>query len=448
MCLIILAPQGSDKNSEKLFEYIKYSSKINKDGMGLAFKRVTSNKIYVNKGHTDPNKVIELIKKFNLKERDELVIHARIGNKGEVSNENCHPFVVNGNDEFKNFLAGYVDKPVLFHNGTFLEYSSHNSKDSDTYLFNRDFLSDSRIQDILFNSKDTFESMFKSKLNDSRTCVLRPIKGSGIVTTGKYYTEDGYLFSKNNYKPYVSNTNYAYNSCNGYTDDYTDPRYQDLFKNSHILGTAVFKSLNTKLLNKLKVRYEDLYSSSAWDLLNNEFANFRFGLIFPDEGLEVKPLDFFKFQVNPLTFNLLDFKKISDSPNNTTVYSMTEFNSPEFNGREQHILAIKGEEDNYMAWEYVDQESLFYSFTWTIKSKYSYILRDYLEIAEHVFPSLNTLNALVKAYNNTSTSYCSVDNSPLKSIHHHSLAIAIYNIASALYNGKSFYKFLNQKTFL
>ena len=93
MCLAILAPKGVSKNKKILFDAIENAAFTNDDGMGYAFKRNSTKKVYISKGYTEVDKIIESIKSKNLKDEDELIVHLRFGNKGDVNAEMCHPFV-------------------------------------------------------------------------------------------------------------------------------------------------------------------------------------------------------------------------------------------------------------------------------------------------------------------------------------------------------------------
>ena len=65
MCVAIVAPKGVSKNSEFFKTSIKKSEVNNRDGMGMAFKKNGENQIYISKGYTNVDKLIETIDSFN-----------------------------------------------------------------------------------------------------------------------------------------------------------------------------------------------------------------------------------------------------------------------------------------------------------------------------------------------------------------------------------------------
>lgn len=204
MCLAIVAPMGTDKSSKFLVDAIREGSRNNGDGMGFAYKRNSTKKVFLSKGYSSVDKLIEAIYSKKLKEQDELIVHARIGNKGEVNSQMCHPFVCSKDDEEVKMLEGFVDKPVLIHNGTFYKYSIHNSRYSDTFFFARDFMSIKGVQNFLKEDKDSFKKLFEDHIETSRVALLFP-DDTSLITLGNFIEEQGYLFSNKGYKEYTRN---------------------------------------------------------------------------------------------------------------------------------------------------------------------------------------------------------------------------------------------------
>lgn len=201
MCLIIYAPKGTDKNQEFLEEAIKKAAEFNKDGMGYAVK-YSDNALWINKGFFDVEEFIKDIKENDIKEDDELLIHLRIGNVGEVDVSMCHPFLIsNVPDEIVTTDEGWVDKPVLAHNGTMSKYKVKDSKYSDTFHFIEQVLSKDSVMNFMVSDSETFDDLMQSHLLSSRLAVMFPDERETVLL-GTWYNEEGFMFSKNYYEEY------------------------------------------------------------------------------------------------------------------------------------------------------------------------------------------------------------------------------------------------------
>lgn len=201
MCLIIYCEKGSDKTNDFLEEAILKASEFNTDGMGYAIKRPDGS-LFINKGFFNVNNFIEHIKDENVGLDDELLIHLRIGNEGKVNTDMCHPFVVsNKEDEILEILEGYVDKPLVAHNGTMKRHAVTNSDKSDTFFFIKNLLSRPSILELLKTDVNTFEYALSPHLNLSRLCVMFPGEDKTKLV-GKWHDVKGYKFSKDYYVEY------------------------------------------------------------------------------------------------------------------------------------------------------------------------------------------------------------------------------------------------------
>lgn len=200
MCLAIVAPKNTDKNSDFLFKAIIKGSMTNRDGMGFAFKRNSTKKVYLSKGYKEVSALIDAIKSKKLGEQDELIVHARIGNKGAINEEMCHPFVASENVEEILLNDKYVDKPVFIHNGTFNKVSKVNSNYSDTYYFARDVIGKPAVMDFLIQDTKTFSEIMSDYLNNSRVAILFPNTDRDLITLGTFIGDSGYLFSNIGYR--------------------------------------------------------------------------------------------------------------------------------------------------------------------------------------------------------------------------------------------------------
>lgn len=197
MCLIILAPRGTEKKSEKLFSAVRLGAVTNKDGMGYMYKEGET--IIIEKGFTDVEKLIEKLNTLELNtENGQLAIHLRIGNKGEISPEMCHPFVCSKEEQELKLLEGTTNLPVMMHNGTFIGLTLSDKK-SDTYVFAEKFLSEESLVGLMHSNTELFKEIFKSVLSLSRVLVFYP-DNRDFVKVGNWIEEDGYFYSNETFK--------------------------------------------------------------------------------------------------------------------------------------------------------------------------------------------------------------------------------------------------------
>lgn len=204
MCLISVLPKGTNKNSEEVYNFIKSGANCNSDGSGYMYKKSGNNKIIINKGFFNVDYLIESIKKLNLTEEDELVIHHRIGTLGEISAENTHPFVITKDNEESRKIDLITNKPCMVHNGIFWgirEFEKLNKDLSDTYAFSRYIMPD--MMDILENNKDLFDFLLSSTIGNDKLCFLRP--NADLLMIGNFIEKNGYYHSNSGYCRQVFN---------------------------------------------------------------------------------------------------------------------------------------------------------------------------------------------------------------------------------------------------
>lgn len=198
MCLIIAAPKGTEKKSDFLFNAIKTAALTNKDGVGLMYKEGDS--IYVDKGYKSAEEIIDVIKGLSLSdEHGELAVHLRIGNKGAVNSQMCHPFICSNDDDETLLLQAMTKKPVLMHNGTFSGLTLPVGK-SDTFVFANKLMSNYYLQEFLANDPSGFKDAFSSVLSVSRVLMFFPEIDRDSVRLGNWFEENGYYFSNETYK--------------------------------------------------------------------------------------------------------------------------------------------------------------------------------------------------------------------------------------------------------
>lgn len=197
MCLIIFCPKGTEKKSEFLFESIRKASLTNKDGIGLMYKE--EDKIYVSKGYTDVEEFIQKLNELRFSdENGQLAIHLRIGNKGAINQQMCHPFICSNDDEEIMLTETYTDRPVLMHNGTFIGLTLPAGK-SDTFVFTKKFLSNNVLNGLFYDNLELFNEVFKTTLSVSRLLMFYPDERD-YQKTGNWIESNGYYFSNETFK--------------------------------------------------------------------------------------------------------------------------------------------------------------------------------------------------------------------------------------------------------
>lgn len=200
MCLISVAPKGTDKYSEKFINGLKCGAKSNTDGMGYTFKKASNKKVFISKGWKDIDSLIGALMAHGLSVNDELIVHQRVGNKGGKTVDMCHPFVLSNEKETILLNDQYVDYPTMVHNGTFNSYSKFNSIYSDTFFFIEEFMHRPELIELLKNDLDFFKKTFDQKLSTNRLAFLFPKSNKSMIMIGEYKEDEGYFFSNETYK--------------------------------------------------------------------------------------------------------------------------------------------------------------------------------------------------------------------------------------------------------
>jgi len=200
MCLISIVPKGKDKYSKEFIDGLTIASITNNDGIGFAYKSDKTKKVYISKGYKTIKKALAAMRNQRIAKRDELIVHLRIGNRGSINTDMCHPFAVSDNatDILQNHTI--TNLPVMAHNGTFYSYGSHNSMFSDTYHFIREFLGKSKIMDLLEDNPEFFKELFSTKLSTNRLVFLFPNSNTDFIKFGDWFHENGYYYSNASFK--------------------------------------------------------------------------------------------------------------------------------------------------------------------------------------------------------------------------------------------------------
>jgi len=195
MCLISYCPEGTDKNSNEVHEFIRTGMLTQRDGSGFMYKKKGEHLVFISKGYRNIDALIGDIKRCNLEKDDILAIHHRTSTSGKTDEFNTHPFVVSKNHDEVITLEDKVDKPVFMHNGIFTleKYEKMNLDFSDTYAFVRYIMTNPDIMNLYRNSPEMFQYALSAIVRNSRTLTFFPDRVP--VMTGSFTEHNGYYHS-------------------------------------------------------------------------------------------------------------------------------------------------------------------------------------------------------------------------------------------------------------
>lgn len=203
MCLIAIAPKGTDKYSEFFLEGLRESAKRNNDGFGFAY-RDADKSVYFQKGIMSIGGLIERLESLHLTTESELIVHLRMRSAGKVCPENCHPFEVNHLSEsvvLEDTNLHRTVRPVLFHNGTFSNFIPKGSERSDTFHFVENFLRIKGVWNMFKKNRETFMEAFKEILGSNKLAIMgRELPETILI--GDFQTKEGYIFSNSSFERY------------------------------------------------------------------------------------------------------------------------------------------------------------------------------------------------------------------------------------------------------
>lgn len=201
MCLISVLPKGTSKSGDYVENFIISGMRSNREGSGFMYAKNGDDKVFIDKGYFDIDKLLQAIRALNLTEEDELVVHHRIGTSGKVSRENCHPFVITNEHQNIIMTKGYTFDTALVHNGIFRnidEYMRLNPDFSDTYAFTRYIANPA--YNLMTNQPEEFQKQFSVMLGWSKICLMHPVEGIQMI--GDFIQDNGYFHSNQGYKNY------------------------------------------------------------------------------------------------------------------------------------------------------------------------------------------------------------------------------------------------------
>lgn len=339
MCLIAIAPKGTDKTSEFFFNGVRSSAKTNRDGFGFAFKKADTGLVKFAKGFDNIEVMIKIILDLKLKMDDELVIHLRMRSAGEVCPENTHPFeiIYTSQPRSNNFNLKATPHPVLFHNGTFANFSRPGSKMSDTFNFTQDFMSVPGIWNMLKDNRKKFLEVFQTVLGSNKLAILS--KETELIVIGEFITKGGFIFSNSSFE-----------------------RYEDRFH----------------------TRQSQQYPSQQ----QIGFQNSRVGNTLPSSDA-VRSLELNTNSLKINAFNHRDFvlRAICNVSKNCTIYKDERFDVKSISKDGQLMIARPLTPANYI---YIDEETLNACFIKLPKAMCQQKYIDYLKLKKTIDPVTNS----------------------------------------------------------
>jgi len=200
MCLICVAPKGTEKYSKFFIDSIRSGAISNTQGMGYSYKKAGNDKeVFISKGYFSIKNLLNSLEEADLQLDDELMVHMRIGTSGKTDDLNCHPFVISTKQDEILTLEGWVSKPTLAHNGIFGEYAYKNSVYSDTYHFVHEFMNNKHLLEFFKEDTEEFDMVFDNIgfLGWNKIVILFPDKG--LVCSQGFIEDSGYFFSNKGY---------------------------------------------------------------------------------------------------------------------------------------------------------------------------------------------------------------------------------------------------------
>jgi hypothetical protein len=225
MCLLIIKPKNVEYDHDFVVWSINNGSTFNRDGIGAAVRKQSTNTLKLNKGffNNNVNYLINWLKECDIQAEDELMVHLRQGTAGGVTTYNSHPYIL-GEESFKDSINPLVSiltldddnvtTGVFAHNGIFWRNSYHtfdgNLSDTYNWAINH-FGTISDIDNLkvkgdeYFNEKEN--SYISEDLNGQKVCFMFPDRD--LIRVGNFISEKGYLFSNRGY------SNGSYNDRGG-----------------------------------------------------------------------------------------------------------------------------------------------------------------------------------------------------------------------------------------
>jgi hypothetical protein len=242
MCLINIAPKGTEKYTQEFKRAVFEGIKKNSDGVGFAWTKKKSTVVHFSKGYMKDvgesyiaftDRVFNNIEKLKLSKDDILIVHHRTSTSGSLKKENTHPFVIDTKhdarmEDIAGHLNGICKNGVMFHNGGFhgQEYRLDPLYNDTAHFVWHVFSDGIELLNMLKRSPSKFEEILNSEISYNKLAFLVPGK---VITIGDFIkdSETGYLHSNNTYKPSSNQFDmggklfpvYPHQHANGYVDE-------------------------------------------------------------------------------------------------------------------------------------------------------------------------------------------------------------------------------------
>ena len=164
----------------------------NSDGAGFCYAR--DNRIYLSKGYKTFKPFYRAVKN-RIEDKDSAILHFRIASVGDITEENCHPFIITDDKHELCRTEVCTTEPVIAHNGSLSIKATKHGK-SDTRQFAR-FLGDPVIRDNLFRRNNLLR-LVSNSIGYSRIIIMNR---KGIFRKmGDWEKEDGLYYSNRTFK--------------------------------------------------------------------------------------------------------------------------------------------------------------------------------------------------------------------------------------------------------
>jgi hypothetical protein len=195
MCIIVVKASGRvmpHKNT------LRNCFENNDDGAGYAFQRHGEDIIHVKKGFMKFKHFWKAINKLDVKDKDRIIMHFRIGTSGMMNARMCHPFVVGEEPEKYGIIDGKTKGLVVAHNGIISDLSG-GKKLSDTALLVKNILSSKIVQKGLYEDL-AVQELIETFICSGRLAFIHPAKGVLLLGDGWLKAKSGVYYSNTGYK--------------------------------------------------------------------------------------------------------------------------------------------------------------------------------------------------------------------------------------------------------
>lgn len=264
MCIIVAKDKGIELPTKRT---LQQCFERNKDGAGIMY--VKNGKVIIEKGlmtFQDFYKKLKDIKReFGGDLTDKaIVMHFRIGTKGENDKATTHPFPIS--NKFEDLRATHFETDIaMVHNGIMSSYN-YDKILSDTQVFIRDYVSAFKELNDRFYLNDRIMKIISDKANMSSNKLCFLDKDENIHYFGNKVIENGIIYSNDTFRE-PKNTSYGYYS-GGYSW-YDYDRYYDDY--DYWYGYSKPKQESKLTISKFiedKIKYEILEYGDFYQTLS------------------------------------------------------------------------------------------------------------------------------------------------------------------------------------